>query len=64
MSPEKQERFWHYSSRKNSKVIESYCLVCYTFVGASPHPLNLTMVELLHRLRCPASSPTSTLHRE
>ena len=45
-------QFWHYQVRKDPPLFESYCLVCNSFVAASESQINLTMVELLHLLKC------------
>jgi hypothetical protein len=50
----KQEapRFWHVRSQSNQFLIESYCLLCFKFLGASKLAFNLALVELAHRAVC------------
>jgi hypothetical protein len=50
----KQEapRFWHVRSQNNQFLIESYCLLCFKFLGASKLAFNLALVELAHRAVC------------
>ena len=45
-------QFWRYQVREEPPLIESYCLICNTFVAASQSQLHLDNVELLHRLKC------------
>jgi hypothetical protein len=45
-------RFWHAHSQHNHIIIETYCLLCFKFVGASKLAFNLTLVELAHRIMC------------
>jgi len=55
----KQEspHFWHVRSQNNQLLIETYCLLCFKFSGASELALNLKLVELAHRSLCnPESS--------
>jgi hypothetical protein len=49
---EEHPRFWRIQSPERSKVTESYCLGCSTFVGASQSLVNLRLVELLHWTHC------------
>jgi hypothetical protein len=50
-------RFWHVPSQHNHVIVETYCLLCFKFVGASKLAFNLTLVEFAHRLVCkPAES--------
>lgn len=44
--------FWHVRSQKNHLLIETYCLFCFKFLGASELAFNLTLVELAHRVFC------------
>jgi hypothetical protein len=63
MVPHEHPRFWRIQSPESSKVTESYCLGCSTFVGASQSLVNLRLVELLHRARCeemPKAGPQLT----
>jgi hypothetical protein len=48
-------QFWHYEVRDAPLLVESYCLVCNSFVAASQSQLNLAKMELLHRLKCRTS---------
>lgn len=50
----KQEnpRFWRVHSQNNHLLIETYCLLCFKFLGASKLALNLALVELAHRAFC------------
>lgn len=48
-------QFWHYQVRKEPPLFESYCLACNSFVAASQSESNLTLVELMHVLRCKIS---------
>jgi hypothetical protein len=52
MDPQENPQFWRYQARKEPLLFESYCLVCNAFVGASQSQLNLTLVELLHSIKC------------
>jgi hypothetical protein len=45
-------RFWHVRSANNHLLIETYCLLCFKFLGASRLALNLALVELAHRAFC------------
>ena len=45
-------RFWHVRSQHHQLLVETYCLLCYKFVGASKLAFNLSLVELAHRLVC------------
>lgn len=45
-------RFWHVQSQHNHVLVETYCLICFKFVGASKLAFNLTLVELAHRIVC------------
>jgi|GEM_PF-3250462 len=45
-------QFWHYQVRSEPPLVESYCLVCNSFVAASESQINLAMVELTHLLKC------------
>jgi hypothetical protein len=50
----KQEapRFWRIKCQENHVLIESYCLFCFKFIGASKLELNLKLAEFAHRLVC------------
>jgi hypothetical protein len=52
--------FRRYQIRKDPPLIESYCLVCNSFVAASHAELNLTTMELLHALTCRTSEEDTT----
>jgi hypothetical protein len=52
MGEQEHPRFWRIRSPESSKVTESYCLGCSSFVGASQSVINLRLVELLHLARC------------
>lgn len=54
-------RFWHIRSQHNQLLVESYCLVCFKFVGASKLAFNLTLVELAHRLVCKSEDSAEAL---
>jgi hypothetical protein len=45
-------RFWHVRSQNNHLLIETYCLFCFKFLGASKLAFNLALVELAHRVLC------------
>jgi hypothetical protein len=45
-------RFWHIHSQNNHLLVETYCLFCFKFLGASKLALNLALVELAHRAFC------------
>jgi hypothetical protein len=47
-----QPRFWHVRSHRNHHIVETYCLVCFKFVGASNIAFNLKLVESAHRVIC------------
>jgi len=49
-------RFRHVRSQKNYLLIETYCLLCFKFVGASKLALNLKLVEIAHRRLCKTES--------
>ncbi|HEY3767980.1 MAG TPA: hypothetical protein VGN44_04835 [Candidatus Angelobacter sp.] len=51
-------RFWHVRSQHNHVLVETYCLVCFKFIGASRLALNLNLVELAHRVVCKAGDKT------
>jgi hypothetical protein len=42
----KQEspHFWHVHSQNNQLLIETYCLLCFKFLGASKLAFNLALV--------------------
>jgi len=44
--------FRHVRSQKNQLLVETYCLLCFKFLGASELALNLALVELAHRALC------------
>jgi hypothetical protein len=45
-------RFWHVRSQNNHVLVETYCLYCFKFLGASKLAFNLALVELAHRAIC------------
>jgi hypothetical protein len=55
-------RFWHVKSQHNHVLVETYCLLCFKFVGASKLAFNITLVELAHRIVCkPSEKADSTI---
>lgn len=58
-------RFWHVRSQHNHVIVETYCLSCFKFVGASKLAFNLTLVELAHRMICKptdSGAPDTPVH--
>jgi hypothetical protein len=51
-------RFWHVRSQHNHVLVETYCLICFKFIGASRLAFNLNLVELAHRVVCKAGDKT------
>jgi hypothetical protein len=49
---QESQHFWHDRSQNNQLLIETYCLLCFKFLGASELAFNLALVELAHRAIC------------
>jgi hypothetical protein len=41
-------RFLHTANRSNNNIIDSFCMACHTFVGASPRVSLLRLMERAH----------------
>ena len=57
---ESSPRFWHVRSQSNPLLVETYCLHCFKFLGASTLALNLSLVEVAHRIVCQPERPEDT----
>ena len=47
-----QPLFWRMQNHQNHLLFESYCLICYKFIGAGKSEFHLGLVELAHRAVC------------
>ena len=47
-----QPLFWRGQNHQNRLLLESYCLICYKFIGAGKSEFHLGLVELAHRAVC------------
>jgi len=47
-----QPLFWRVQNHQNRLLLESYCLICFKFIGAGRSESHLGLVELAHRTVC------------